>query len=67
MADAREALMGQLAAVAEEAGQLQSDLQHKAGVIAAQVRRPNRFLLSLGLSMYLPGGVLRQSANSLPS
>lgn len=29
--------MGQLAAVAEEAGQLQDDLQHKASVIAAQV------------------------------
>lgn len=45
LSEAREVLMGQLAAVAEEAGQLQSDLQHKAGIIAAQVRAPpHRFL-----------------------
>ncbi|KAK9915787.1 hypothetical protein WJX75_004111 [Coccomyxa subellipsoidea] len=38
LAEARKVLMGQLAAVAEEAGQLQDDLQHKASVIAAQAR-----------------------------
>lgn len=37
LAEARDVLMEQLALVAEEAGQLQSDLQHKANVIAAQV------------------------------
>ncbi|BDA44416.1 probable Kinesin-like protein KIN-12E [Coccomyxa sp. Obi] len=38
LAEARDVLMEQLASVAEEAGQLQSDLQHKANVIAAQAR-----------------------------
>lgn len=37
LAEARDVLMEQLASVAEEAGQLQNDLQHKANVIAAQV------------------------------
>ncbi|CAL8470378.1 g9920 [Coccomyxa elongata] len=38
LAEARDVLMEQLASVAEEAGQLQNDLQHKANVIAAQAR-----------------------------
>ena len=55
--------MGQLAAVAEEAGQLQSDLQHKAGIIAAQVRAPPHRLLHhvagwLGLHHYRITGIL---------